>query len=306
MRVAAIDCGTNSIRLLIADVSHLGQQLIDITRKMEIVRLGEGVDRTGEFTEAALERTFKALDSYSDLISKSHVEKVAMVATSATRDARNRDVFITGVEARLGVKPRVISGEEEASLSFDGATRSLRGSYSSPFLVIDLGGGSTELVIGDVGVGASFSMNIGCVRLTERHLHTDPPSQQQVAGLQTDVKEALALARRRVDWQAAKTMVGVAGTVTTVAAMYLKLNQYDPKLLHGAVIPSIGVSEVANELARMSRSQISKLAFMHPGRVDVITAGALALAQIVTTIGISDLVASELDILDGIAWAVAS
>jgi exopolyphosphatase/guanosine-5'-triphosphate,3'-diphosphate pyrophosphatase len=306
MRVAAIDCGTNSIRLLIADVNQDNQRLVDIERKMEIVRLGEGVDRTGEFSQAALERTFAALDTYQALIQRSDAEKVAMVATSATRDAANRDVFVAGVEARLGVKPRVISGQEEASLSFDGATRSLRVSHPSPFLVIDLGGGSTELVVGDNGVGSAYSMDVGCVRMSERHLTSDPPTQLEIAGLRRDVRSALATAAQHVDWVNAKTMVGVAGTVTTVAAMYLKLTRYDPKLLHGAVIPAHGVAQVAKELSGMSRVDIATLPFMHPGRVDVITAGALVLDEVVATVGLPELVASELDILDGIAWSIAT
>lgn len=306
MRVAAIDCGTNSIRLLVAEVDQSTQQLTDIERKMEIVRLGEGVDRTGEFAPAALERTFTAIDTYREIIEQARVEKISMVATSATRDAKNREIFIAGVEARLGVKPRVISGKEEASLSFDGATRSLRRSHPSPFLVIDLGGGSTELVLGDDGVSASYSMDIGCVRMRERHLQTDPPTESEIAGLRGDVQAALAIARTHVDWSNAKTLVGVAGTVTTVAAMYLKLSDYDPKLLHGAVIPGEGITQVASELARMSTSEIAELPFMHPGRVDVITAGALVLAEVVQEIGLPDLVASELDILDGIAWSIAT
>ena len=306
MRVAAIDCGTNSIRLLIADIDQDRQRLVDIERRMEIVRLGEGVDRTGEFSPAALERTFTALDAYQGLIQQSGVEKVAMVATSATRDATNRDLFVAGVEARLGVKPKVISGQEEASLSFDGATRSLRVSHPSPFLVIDLGGGSTELVVGENGVAAAYSMDVGCVRMSERHLKSDPPNQSEVAGLRDDVKSALAIAAQHVDWAGAKTMVGVAGTVTTVAAMYLKLTSYDPKILHGAVIPARGVAQVATELSGMSRVDIASLPFMHPGRVDVITAGALVLDEVVSTVGLPELVASELDILDGIAWSIAT
>lgn len=306
MRVAAVDCGTNSIRLLIADIDLATQELKDVERRMEIVRLGEGVDRTGEFSPAALTRTFTALDSYQVLIDQHHVEKVTMVATSATRDVKNREAFVAGVEKRLGVTPQVISGDQEAALSFEGATRSLRRSHAGPFLVIDLGGGSTELVIGAKEVEASFSMDIGCVRMSERHLKNDPPLATQIAGLRADVQAALVTAKKHVDWHSAKTLVGVAGTVTTVAAMYLKLDRYDPKILHGATIPRSGISQVAHDLAQMSRQEISQLPFMHPGRVDVITAGALVLEEVVNEVGLPELVASELDILDGIAWSIAT
>lgn len=305
MRVAALDCGTNSLRLLIADVNTDEGSLVDIDRKMQIVRLGEGVDKTGVLSQAALSRTFDALDDYAILIKQREVEKVSMVATSATRDAKNRDEFVAGVKARIGVEPEVITGDQEAGLSFRGATRGFQGEHTPPFLVIDLGGGSTELVVGVDSVQSAYSMDVGCVRMSERHLTADPPTKHQVEGLQEDVRTALVSARKVVDFGLARTMVGVAGTVTTVAAMYLNLDAYDPKVLHGAKIPVSGVTAVANELSRMTRSEIAALPFMHPGRVDVITAGALVLSEVCLAVGLPELIASELDILDGLAWSIA-
>jgi len=305
MRVAALDCGTNSLRLLIADVNKAQGSLTDVDRKMQIVRLGEGVDKTGVLSHAALARTFDALDEYASLINQRGVEKVSMVATSATRDAANRAEFVAGVKQRIGVEPEVITGNQEASLSFMGATRGFQGEHAPPFLVIDLGGGSTELVVGTDSVQAAYSMDVGCVRMSERHLAADPPSPRQIEGLRSDVHAALVSARKVVDFGQARTMVGVAGTVTTVAAMYLDLQAYDPKVLHGALIPVSGVNAVATELSHMTRSQIAALPFMHPGRVDVITAGALVLSEVCSAVGLPELIASELDILDGLAWSIA-
>jgi exopolyphosphatase/guanosine-5'-triphosphate,3'-diphosphate pyrophosphatase len=228
-----------------------------------------------------------------------------MVATSATRDAKNRADFVAGVKARIGVEPEVISGAKEAGLSFLGATRGFQGEHTPPFLVIDLGGGSTELVVGVDSVNAAFSMDVGCVRMSERHLENDPPTNQQIEGLKVDVRHALTRAKETVDLSSARTMVGVAGTVTTVAAMYLNLPAYDPKVLHGALIPVSGVNAVATELSHMTRTRIAALPFMHPGRVDVITAGALVLSEVCSAVGLPELIASELDILDGIAWSIA-
>jgi exopolyphosphatase/guanosine-5'-triphosphate,3'-diphosphate pyrophosphatase len=290
---------------LIADVDMKEGSLTDVARKMQIVRLGEGVDKTGVLSPAALARTFDALDGYAQLINQNGVEKVSMVATSATRDAKNRADFVAGVKARIGVEPEVISGAKEAGLSFLGATRGFQGEHTPPFLVIDLGGGSTELVVGVDSVNAAFSMDVGCVRMRERHLANDPPTNQQIEGLKVDVRHALTRAQETVDLSSARTMVGVAGTVTTVAAMYLNLPAYDPKVLHGALIPVSGVNAVATELSHMTRTQIAALPFMHPGRVDVITAGALVLSEVCSAVGLPKLIASELDILDGIAWSIA-
>jgi exopolyphosphatase/guanosine-5'-triphosphate,3'-diphosphate pyrophosphatase len=304
-RVAAIDCGTNSIRLLVADVE--GARLTDVVRRMEIVRLGHGVDRTKRFADDALARTFAALDDYAAVVSLTGASRVRMVATSATRDAENRDVFVAGVQERLGVPPDVVSGEEEAQLSFAGATGDLAGAdWPAPYLVCDIGGGSTEFVLGDAGgVRASQSVDIGCVRMTERHLHDDPPTPAQVEAARRDVDAAIDAAAAAVDFGAARTLVGLAGSVTTVVALALDLKTYDPLRIHHARISAAQVHEVSERLLRASREQRAASPVMHPGRVDVIAAGALVLDRVVTRAGFDSVVASEHDILDGIAVSIA-
>ena len=304
-RVAAIDCGTNSIRLLVADV--VDGRLRDVTRQMRIVRLGEGVDRTGAFSDGALTRTFAALDDYEAQIRALDVERVRMVATSATRDASNRDAFVEGVAARLGVPPDVVAGSEEASLSFEGATADLSGAgLREPFLVCDIGGGSTEFVLGSsVGVTASISVDIGCVRMTERHLHDDPPSASQVESARGDIDAAIARAAEVVPLGDAETLIGLAGSVTTVVALVLRLQAYDPARIHHARISADDVGEVTHRLLTMTRAERAALPAMHEGRVDVIPAGALVLHQIMERGGFDSVVASEHDILDGIALSIA-
>jgi exopolyphosphatase / guanosine-5'-triphosphate,3'-diphosphate pyrophosphatase len=306
-RVAAIDCGTNSIRLLVADVD--GDRLTDVVRRMEIVRLGEGVDRSGRLNDAGLQRTFAALDDYAAVIRRHDVERIRMVATSATRDAANRSVFVDGVVTRLGVEPEVVTGDEEAALSFDGATRELRGGtggFSAPYLVCDIGGGSTEFVLGDEdGMRSARSVDVGCVRLTERHLHDDPPTPEQVESARRDVRRALADVRHAVDVQAARTLVGLAGSVTTVVALALGLDRYRPERIHHARVDAVAVHRVATSLLSMARAERAALPVMHPGRVDVIGAGALVLDTVVDDLGVDELVASEHDILDGIAFSAA-
>ncbi|HET7311916.1 MAG TPA: Ppx/GppA phosphatase family protein [Mycobacteriales bacterium] len=306
-RAAAIDCGTNSIRLLIADVD--GDQLVDVVRRMEIVRLGEGVDRTGRLSAAGLQRTFAALDDYADEIRAHDVERVRMVATSATRDASNRSVFVDGVVERLGVPPEVATGDEEAALSFDGATRELRAgnaAFPAPYLVCDIGGGSTEFVLGDTtGMHAARSVDVGCVRLTERHLHDDPPTSAQVESARADVREAFVVVRQSVDVDAARTLVGLAGSVTTVVAIALGLDGYRPERIHHARVGAPEVHRVATSLLAMTRAERAALPVMHPGRVDVIGAGALVLDTVMHELGVDAVVASEHDILDGIAFSAA-
>jgi exopolyphosphatase/guanosine-5'-triphosphate,3'-diphosphate pyrophosphatase len=308
-RVAAIDCGTNSIRLLIADVTAdvTGARLRDVTRRMEIVRLGQGVDRTGRFADDALARTFAALEGYAAAIHEAGAEPVRMVATSATRDAANRDVFIDGVRSRLGVEPDVVSGDEEARLSFTGATAELDASqWPAPYLVCDIGGGSTEFVVGGPdGVHAARSVDIGCVRMTERHLHDDPPTAAQVAASTADIDAAIAAADADVGVRTARTLVGLAGSVTTVAALALGLPAYDPARIHHARISADEVHAVTTSLLAASREQRAALPVMHPGRVDVIGAGALVLDRIMTLGGFESVVVSEHDILDGIALSIA-
>ena len=303
VRVGAIDCGTNSIRLLIADVLP-GRPLVDVVREMRIVRLGEGVDRTGEFSAAALERTFAACDAYAALLAEHPVASLRFVATSASRDVSNREAFIAGVRERLGVEPEVIAGTEEADLSFLGAVRGLP-EQPIPVLVVDIGGGSTEFILGAHAPGASISVNVGCVRMTERHLVSDPPTDVEIAAVEADLAAALTEAGRAVPLRDAAALVGVAGTVTTVAAMAMDLPSYDPARLHGAVVTAGAVEDVTARLLAMTRAERAALPFMHPGRVDVIGGGAMVLRAIVRATGARSVVASETDILDGIAYRLA-
>ena len=302
-RVAAIDCGTNSIRLLISDIETSTNTATDVVREMRIVRLGEGVDKTNAFSPRALERTFKAVDEYDKLLIKHNVEHVRFVATSATRDAQNKAMFIKGVIDRLRIVPEVIAGVEEAALSFDGATRSLRQKHSSPFLVIDLGGGSTELVIGDKEPTGAYSMDVGCVRMTERHTPGGNPTKAQEEAIRTDVRNALQVAATKVDWKTAKTVVGVAGTITTVAAHVLNLKTYDPDVLHGASITAEQISQTAQDFITLTPAQRGALPYMHEGRIEVITAGSIVLDEVMKGIGAKNLIASERDILDGVTWS---
>lgn len=302
-RVAAIDCGTNSIRLLVADIDGTG--LNELTRRMEIVRLGAGVDRTGDLAPQALARTLAALRDYAGEIERLGATRVRMVATSATRDARNRGDLVTGVRAILGVDPEVISGDEEAALSFGGAIGEL--DVPSPVLLADIGGGSTELVLGDAtGVRAARSVNVGCVRLAERHLHDDPPTPAQAALVVADARAAFDLAAETVPLSQAATLVGVAGTVTTVAALAADLPAYDADRIHLLVTSAEQVAEVTDRLLAMTHDQRAALPVMHPGRVDVIAAGALVLRTLIERTGAAAVVASERDILDGIALALAA
>jgi len=302
-RVAAIDCGTNSIRLLISDIDTSTNTATDVVREMRIVRLGEGVDKTNAFSPRALERTFKAVDEYEKLLVKHNVEHVRFVATSATRDAQNKAMFIKGVIDRLRIVPEVIAGVEEAALSFDGATRSLRQKHSAPFLVIDLGGGSTELVIGDKEPTGAYSMDVGCVRMTERHTPGGNPTKSQEEAIRTDVRNALKVAATKVDWKKAQTVVGVAGTVTTLAAHVLNLKTYDPEVLHGAIITAEQISQTAQDFISLTPAQRGALPYMHEGRIEVITAGSIVLDEVMKGIGAKNLIASERDILDGVTWS---
>lgn len=303
MRVAAIDCGTNSIRLLIADID--GQSFREVSRSMEIVRLGQGVDQTGQFHPEAIARTLSAVDQFAAEIARRGVEKIRFCATSASRDATNRDLFLNGVYERLGLYPEVISGDEEASLSFDGAIRELP-PHESPFLVVDIGGGSTEFVFGHTEVEFAKSVNIGCVRISERHFHCDPASGQEIKDATADIASAIAQAAAVVPITTAKTLVAVAGTATTVAAAALGLNKYDRYAIHLAPVQAGRVHEISEMFLKMTRTQRSALGYMHPGRVDVITAGALVLSQVMAATGAQEFIASETDILDGMAWSIAT
>ena len=301
-RVAAIDCGTNSIRLLIADITE--GNFKEVVRTMEIVRLGQGVDQTKMFHPDAIERTLTAVEKFAKQITNKGVEKIRFCATSATRDATNRAVFIDGVRKILGVEVEVIPGDEEARLSYIGATKELQQS-DAPFLVVDIGGGSTEFVYGDKNVIAAKSVNIGCVRMSERHLNTQPPTMAQVAQAIVDIDLAITQAAAVVPITQAKTLVAVAGTATTVAAAALELDNYDRYLIHLSRISAQSVHKVAGLFQSMNRQELASIGYMHPGRVDVITAGALVLSRVMAATGASEFVASESDILDGITWSLA-
>ncbi|AJF65544.1 Ppx/GppA phosphatase family protein [Streptomyces vietnamensis] len=302
-RVAGIDCGTNSIRLLVADVHPETGDLIELDRRMTIVRLGQGVDKTGRLAPEALERTFAACREYAAVIKELGAERLRFVATSASRDAENRQDFVDGVVEILGVEPEVITGDQEAEFSFTGATGSLHGDDRR--LVLDIGGGSTEFVVGNRHVEAARSVDIGCVRLTERHVRHDPPTAEEVAAIRADVRTALDLAAETVPIDTADTLVGLAGSVTTVAAIALGLPEYDSEKVHHSRITAAQVAEVTDRLLASTHDERAAIPVIHPGRVDVIIAGALVLREIVERVGASEVVVSEHDILDGIALSVA-
>lgn len=314
MRIGAIDCGTNSIRLLIADAvpetdsdGHSRTRLKDVVRQMRIVRLGQGVDATGWLAQEALERTFEATREYAQLIAEHGVQRVRFVATSATRDAGNRHVFVDGIRHILGIEPEVISGTEEAALSFAGAVRAM-GANERNTLVFDLGGGSTEFVLGNsTGVIASRSVNIGCVRLMERHLVSAPATAEQVRRVEEDTDAAIAQVLTSVPLGSASRTVAVAGTATTLAAAALGLKTYDSQAINGTMLSLETVQETARMLREFTRAERAALGYMHPGRVDVIGAGVTIYARILTRLheltggAIDSVTVSEHDILDGIA-----
>ncbi|MFH8760705.1 Ppx/GppA phosphatase family protein [Streptomyces atroolivaceus] len=309
-RVAAIDCGTNSIRLLVADVDPATGDFSELDRRMRIVRLGQGVDRTGRLAPEALGRTFDACREYAEAVRELGAERVRFVATSASRDAENSDTFVRGVREILGVEPEVITGDQEAQLSFDGATKELVGSdhLEKPYLVVDIGGGSTEFVVGDDRVRAARSVDIGCVRMTERHLVldgavVDPATPDRVAAIRADIDAALDLAEETVPLSSAATLVGLAGTVTTVAAMALGLEEYDSEAIHHSRVSLEQVREITGRLLASTHAERAAVPAMHPGRVDVITSGALVLLAVMERTGAREVVVSEHDILDGIAWS---
>ncbi|NUS94490.1 MAG: Ppx/GppA family phosphatase [Nocardia sp.] len=312
-RVAAVDCGTNSIRLLIADIGA-DSTLTDVHREMRIVRLGKGVDATGRLNPEAIERTRVALADYVTLMVEHGVSRVRMVATSATRDASNREDFFAMTRAELGrVVPRataeVITGDEEARLSFTGAVGELAAA-DGPFVVVDLGGGSTELVVGDGnGVRAAFSADIGCVRVTERCLLSNPPAPSEVEAAREFASERLTEAFTHVPVDGAHTWVGVAGTMTTLAAVALDLPEYDSAKTHLARIGLPELNAVCDRLIAMNHDERAALGPMHPGRVDVIGGGAVITevlaAELARRAGIGELIVSEHDILDGIALSIA-
>jgi exopolyphosphatase/guanosine-5'-triphosphate,3'-diphosphate pyrophosphatase len=311
-RVGAIDCGTNSIRLLIADVDPGPGRLTDLVRRMEIVRLGHGVDKTGVIAAEAMSRTVAQSREYASQCSDLGVERVRFVATSASRDARNAQEFVVGVReafSAFGVTPEVVTGREEASLSFQGATGDLRANrIPGPYLMVDLGGGSTEFVRGTDDVEQARSVDVGCVRMTERHLRSDPPTSSQIAEAVVDIEAAIDQAAEVVGFQGISTLVGLAGSITTITAHALGLTKYEPDKIHLSQLPATQIIGACSSLLSMTRAQRAALPFMHPGRVDVIGAGGLVWSTIVQRLqrdtGITTVVTSEHDILDGIALSI--
>ena len=352
-----MDCGTNSLRLLLADVDPGRAELTDVARRMEIVRLGQGVDKTGRLAPEALARTIAVLRDYADVIARSGAQAVRMVATSATRDADNAAEFVRLVKEVLGVAPEVLTGAEEAVLSFTGATAELAaGADGGPFLVTDIGGGSTEFVLGAVlprgddppqtppapggthpprpplggtippdppwgglidpprpplgGIyppksSRAISVNVGCVRMTERHLHGDPPTGQEVAAAIADIDAALDTVAATVPVRQARTLIGLAGSVTTVAAIAMGLPAYDAARIHHARVSAADVHAVTRGLLAQTRTARAAIGVMHPGRVDVIGGGALVLDRLMERFGFGEVLVSEHDILDGMAWSLA-
>ena len=307
-RVAAVDCGTNALRLLVADVDPGRAQLTDVARRMEIVRLGQGVDETGRLAPEALARTMAVLQDYADVIVGSGAQAVRMVATSATRDASNAAEFVRMVKEVLGVAPEVLTGDEEAVLSFTGATAELAaGPDPGPFLVADIGGGSTEFVLGPAGGPPVhvISVDIGCVRMTERRLHGDPPTDQEVAAAIADIDAALDTVTAAMPVREARTLIGLAGSVTTVAAIAMGLPAYDAARIHHARVSAADVHAVTRGLLAQTRAERAAIGVMHPGRVDVIGGGALILDRLMRRFGFGEVLVSEHDILDGMAWSLA-
>jgi exopolyphosphatase / guanosine-5'-triphosphate,3'-diphosphate pyrophosphatase len=309
-RVAAVDCGTNSLRLLVADVDPDRAELTDVARRMEIVRLGQGVDKTGRLAPEALDRTTGVLRDYADIIAGCAARAVRMVATSATRDASNAAEFSHRVKEVMGVVPEVLTGSEEAMLSFTGATAELATTYGGPFLVADIGGGSTEFVLGATSPRGddpprTISVNVGCVRMTERHLHGDPPTSREISSATADIDAALDAVTAAMPVRQARTLIGLAGSVTTVAAIAMGLPAYDAARIHHARVLAADVHGVSRDLLAQTRAARAAIGVMHPGRVDVIGGGALILDRIMQRFGFSEVLVSEHDILDGIAWSLA-
>jgi exopolyphosphatase / guanosine-5'-triphosphate,3'-diphosphate pyrophosphatase len=310
-RVAAVDCGTNSLRLLVADVDPDAGSLTQVERRTEIVRIGQGVDAAGRIAAEPLERTLAVARFYAAVAAETGVEQVASVATSALRDVVNADGFLAGMRDVLGVQPRIISGEEEARLSFAGAVRALS-DRPGPYLVVDIGGGSTEVVLGESAAGPvqARSVDVGSVRLTERHLHSDPPTAAEVERARADVLEAIEDVAAAVDLARTRTLVGVAGTVTTLTAHALELPTYDPAAVDGAVLPVEVLRAACDDMLARSRAKRAQLPYVEQGRVDVIGAGALVWGEILDRIrseaGVDEAVTSEHDILDGLAWSIVA
>ncbi|MDR1388325.1 MAG: Ppx/GppA family phosphatase [Propionibacteriaceae bacterium] len=301
MRVAVVDCGTNTIRLLVADATPVGLRTVD--RRLHYVRLGQGVDASGRFTPQALARTFAATEDFAERIRFARVDRIRFLATSAARDVTNRDLFTKGIRSRLGVLPEVVTGAEEARLSFLGALSG--GAVTEPVLVSDIGGGSTELVLGlaDGTIQTACSLDIGSVRLRERCLSQDPPSPDQIAAARAWIDQLLDQAD--LAWGQARTWIGVAGTVTSIAAMLAGLTRYDRSRVHGAVVPADDLAALVDRLGRSDQAEtIRQFPLLEPMRAEVITAGALIADRLAGRVGL-DLVVRDTDILDGAALELA-
>ena len=304
-RVAAFDCGTNSLRLLVTDIDVAAGTSREVVREMEVVRLGQGVDRTGHLAEASLQRVFAAVEGYMQQVRDLDVAHVRFCATSAARDADNAEEFLSGIRDRVGVRPEILVGDDEARTSFAGAVRDLP-DLPEPLLVLDIGGGSTELILGsaDGTIEAAHSLDIGSVRLNERHLHTDPPTKEEIAAAVGDIDRTLDTSD--VDPARAASVIGVAGTVTTLAAGVLGLQAYEPELIHRSVLRPDAVQGMVAQLLTMLTEQRKALGYMHPGRADVIGAGGLILDRILRRTTVGSMLVSEHDILDGIAWSMVA
>jgi exopolyphosphatase/guanosine-5'-triphosphate,3'-diphosphate pyrophosphatase len=301
--VAAVDIGTNSARLLVAELDRRDGPLTSLDRRMTITRLGQGVDANRKLAPEAIERTLAALREYRGVIDElGGVEAIRATATSAARDSSNRDEFFTPAAAILGVRPELLSGDEEAALSFLGATTALDGAAEPPYLVVDIGGGSTEFVVGTSAPEGALSVDIGCVRLTEAWLHSDPPAPEELSQAVHVAREHLTDVIREVPGvEAAKTLIGLAGTVTTVAAIELGLHEYDPAKIHHARLSHAAVEDVFRTLATESAEERRHNPGLEPGRVDVIVGGVIVLVTILRSLGFEEVLVSEADILDGLA-----
>jgi exopolyphosphatase/guanosine-5'-triphosphate,3'-diphosphate pyrophosphatase len=301
-RVAAIDIGTNSVRLLIADVdgsSPRDAKIVQLDRRMRITRLGQGVDGSRALAPEAIARTTAVLREYRDVLAEHGVTQVRATATSAARDASNRDEFFTAAHDALGVTPELLSGEEEAALSFLGATADL--DAPAPYLVVDIGGGSTEFVLGtDAPVGL-ISLDMGCVRITEQFIHSDPPAPEELSNAVAVVRDLVAEVPRVIPGALdAATLVGLAGTVTTVAAVEQGLPAYDPEKIHHFRLTRDAAEDVFRTLAIETAEQRRHNPGLEPGRVDVIVGGAAVLVGIFRVLQFDDMLVSEADILDGL------
>jgi exopolyphosphatase/guanosine-5'-triphosphate,3'-diphosphate pyrophosphatase len=301
--VAAIDCGTNSIKVLVGTVREDGR-LDVVLRDSRVVRLGQGVDVTKMLSDEALARTFAAIDEFAATI-RSHdvpTERIRFCATSATRDAGNAGVFAEGVRRRLGVEPEVLSGDEEAALVYAGAMAAQDPMPPEPVLVVDIGGGSTELVIGEGERRQAVSMDIGSVRLHERHLHSDPPTVAEVTACVADIDQHLDTSL--IPLAGARTAIGTSGTIKTLACGVLALGSYDRSAFDRAVLSNADTTAFIDGLVGMTVAERRALPYMHPGRADVIGAGGLIWSRILARLTVPEHLVSEADILHGIAAAI--